>query len=91
MLQHLITNRRVEGQPIQSGEMTLTPVSKALVLELPGRLGGFTWNRPAGVRVTVPGREDQFVPVRDVTRRTIGAILGSMLGAMLLVWIMRRR
>ena len=91
MLRNLITNRRVEGKPIRSGEVTLTPVSQALVLELPGRMGGFSWNRPAGVRVSVPGQAEQFLPVRDVTRMTIWAIFGSMFGALIIAWMLRRR
>lgn len=91
MLKHLITNHRVEGQPILAGEITLTPVSQALVIEFPSGLGGFTWNRPVGVRVDVPGQEQRYLPVVDVTRRTVWAIFGAMFGSLLIVWLLRRR
>lgn len=91
MLKQLITNRRVEGQPIQAGDITLTPVSQALVIEIPGGVAGFTWNRPVGVRVDVPGQEQRFLPVVDVTRRTVWAIFGAMAGSLLIVWLLRRR
>ncbi|HMN62610.1 MAG TPA: hypothetical protein PJ988_19755 [Anaerolinea sp.] len=91
MLKHLFTIRREEGQPIQSGDITLTPVSQALVVEFPGGVGGFTWNRPVGVRVDVPGQEQRFLPVVDVTRRTVWTIFGAMFGSLLIVWLLRRR
>jgi len=91
LLKNWITNRRVEGQPIQAGDTTLTPISQALVIALPGGLGGFTWNRPVGVRVEIPGQEQRVLPVIDVTRRTVWAIFGAMLGSLLIVWLLRRR
>jgi hypothetical protein len=90
LLQKLVKNRQVEGLPIQAGEMTLIPVSQSLSLEFPGGRGGFSWNRPVGVRVSVPGQADQFLPVRDTTRITIFAIFGGVFGALLLTRMVRR-
>jgi hypothetical protein len=89
--QKLIKNRRMDGLPIQSGEMTLTPVSQALVVEFPGGMGGISWNRPVGVRVNAPGQEEQYLPVQDITRMAIWAIFGAAFGALMFAWILRRR
>jgi hypothetical protein len=75
---------RSEGRPVQTGEYTLTPVSRALVVQIPGMLGGLVWNRPAYVRVSRPGEAERILPVRDVTRLAIFGIAAiALLGVLL--------
>jgi hypothetical protein len=90
LVTHYVSDRMVEGQPIHAGEVTITPITRALVIQLPGWLGGLTWNRPAGVRVSVSGQPDQTLPVRDVTRMAVWGILGAGIAAGILMLLLRR-
>jgi hypothetical protein len=90
LVNHSITDRMIEGPPYQAGELTITPISRALVIQLPGWLGGLTWNRPAGVRVSAPGQPDQTLPVRDVTRMAVWGILGAGIAAGVFMLLLRR-
>jgi hypothetical protein len=71
----ILSNRIEIGVPIQHGEYTITPLSRALIVQIP-RLGGFIWNRPFALRVNVPGKPAQLIGVRDITRLTLWFIIG---------------
>jgi len=88
-LSNWIVYEHREGAPIQTGQITLTPISRALVVQIPGMRGGLVWNRPSAVRVSQPGAPDRLVPVRDVTRLTVLgiaalAIVGAVLARILI-------
>lgn len=81
----------VEGQPIQSGDLSITPISRAFQIQVPGFEGGLVWNRPEGVRVDVFGQESRFLPVRDPTRLIVWSILGAgVLGGLAFLLFSRR-
>ena len=79
------------GEPVQTGDVILTPESQALVVN--GPFGKFIWNRPTAV-IVQRGETVERLPVVDVTR---WAILGLAGGAILfnlvffLFSIIRRR
>lgn len=57
-----------QGDPIQTGGRTLTPVTRSLRISLPGKAVGLIWNRPVAVRVQAAGEADRMIPVVDGTR-----------------------
>lgn len=69
----LIQWRTQMGDKTTIGDMTVTPQSQAFTLRLP--FWGFVWNRPVAVLVEEGGRVER-VPIVDVTRNTILALLG---------------
>ena len=91
MLKNLVRERLVEGEPVQAGEVSITPVSRAWMIQLPGWMGGFVWNCPAGVKVRVPGEFEKYLPVRDLTRYVIWTIFGAALASSLVMLLLRRR
>ena len=91
MLQSVVHIETREGTPIPVGNLQLTPLSRAIRLQL-GRLPiGLVWNRPLAVRVCTPDGQIQELPVQDVTRRTQLALLGVGLIGALLIWLARPR
>ena len=73
-----------------SPEVSLRPVSRALVLRL-GRWVGWVWNRPVAVQVLGPGDQQRSLPVRDTTRRNQLLILAAAwLLALLVAATMRK-
>ncbi|MBX3060901.1 MAG: hypothetical protein KF770_30940 [Anaerolineae bacterium] len=69
------------GEPVQVGDWVVTPQSQVLAVQLP--FGGFVWHRPVNVMVegyneseSASGRDLQIIPIPDVTRQALWAILG---------------
>jgi hypothetical protein len=90
-LRDWIAELRSEGLPVRSGEWTLTPVSRALVVQIPGVLGGLVWNRPAYVRVSRPGEPERILPVPDITRLALFGIAAmALLGVVLARFLIRK-
>jgi hypothetical protein len=78
------------GEPIQVGTFEITPQSRVTKIQLPGQHVGLIWNRPKAVIVRSSDGQESTLPVRDVTRIIIWAMLaGGLLGAML-VGLMNR-
>ena len=65
---------RFRGTAVSAGELHITPVGHRLSLEWPG--GGLAWLRPVAVEVTGDGAEMR-VPIRDVTRAVVLALLAA--------------
>lgn len=79
------------GAPIQLGEYRLLPISRALILRLPGMSGGIIWNRPVSVVVQSEGGIEQVLPVRDVTRQVQLALFVGAMFSVLALWSVRRK
>ncbi len=86
-----ISIKKSSGRPVSAGNLALTPVSQALVIRAPGRIGGLIWNRPVAVRVQAPGEEAQVLQVYDYTRRAQILILGAGLLGSALIWLIFRK
>lgn len=88
----------VTGSPAQAGDVTVTPVAKALVVRPPfagtknGRgTGALVWNRPVAVLVE-RGGEVTRQPIVDVTRLAqVALLLGSVLAIMSVAGARRAR
>jgi len=78
------------GPPIQSGDTRLVPISRALILHLPGSSGGLVWNRPTAVSVQMENGPEHVLPVQDVTRQTQIAILAAAMFGGLFMWLLTR-
>jgi hypothetical protein len=57
------------GKPFIWKDRELIPVSNALVLGARNMLLRLVWNRPAGVIVRESDGSEQWLPIRDTTRR----------------------
>ncbi len=78
------------------GDLMVTPQSQVLQVQLP--VGGFVWHRPIGVVVegngepeAALGRDAQIIPIPDVTRQALWAILGLSILVNLLLSSRRKR
>ena len=83
LLSDFLSDRLVTGEPLQVKGMTITPVSRALTIQLPGMMGGLVWNRPAGIRINPTGLSgnETFIPIVDTTRIIVWGIAAMMLTA----------
>jgi uncharacterized metal-binding protein len=67
----------VSGSSVRIGDVTVTPVSQALVIRWPN--GGFIWNRPSAVLVERNGQTERVL-IPDVTRvAQVGLLFSIML------------
>lgn len=70
------------GNSRQAGNFRLTPLTQVLKVQLPGSQAGFIWNRPKAIVVETLDGQKKILPVTDVTRVAIWAMLaGGLLGA----------
>ena len=65
------------GEARTLGDISLTPLSQALVFRTP--IGGYVWNRPVAVLVVRDGRQ-QRLPIPNVILTARLAMLGLGLG-----------
>jgi hypothetical protein len=73
------------GETRQVGDFEITPMTRVLKVQFPGRHIGLIWNRPKAVSVRMPDGEEKLLPVRDVTRLAIWSmLLGGLLGAIVI-------
>jgi hypothetical protein len=87
----LISYENHAGDPIQIGDVKISPIARALRIQLPGLKGGLIWNRPASVVVQTGEGEEQVMPVMDVTRLAQVMLLGIGLLGSLFIWLLFRR
>jgi hypothetical protein len=73
-LNNWIVDQQREGIPVRMGSFSLTPISRAFIIQIPGLHGGLVWNRPSAVVITRADGSQQWVPVMDVTRLTLFGI-----------------
>ncbi len=78
------------GAPIQSGKTRLVPISRAMILNIPGASGGLVWNRPTAVAVQMEDGPEHVLAVQDVTRQAQIALLGAALIGSFFAWLLVR-
>jgi hypothetical protein len=82
---HAIEREIRTGETMQVGDYEITPKTRVLKIQFPGHHAGLIWNRPKAVIVKTSDGQECNLPVRDVTRIVIWAMLaGGLLGAMLI-------
>ncbi len=80
------------GEAMQVGDMEITPLARMMKIQLPGKHVGLIWNRPQAVVVKTPDGQESTLPVIDVTRVTVWAILGAgVLGALIIGVLLRNK
>ena len=85
----MFQSQSVSGSPVQVGDITVTPQSRAMIVRLP--FGGLVWRRPTAVLVERAGQTSR-IPIVDVTRVIQLALLGaSVLTFSATVWILVSR
>jgi hypothetical protein len=80
------------GETTHVGDFEITPVTQVLKIQLPSQHAGLIWNRSKAVVVkTTDGHED-ILPVTDVTRNVIWAMLaGGLFGAIIIGLMYRNK
>jgi hypothetical protein len=87
-MNELIRTETKSGETINAGEVQITPFSKSTQILSDRKIFGLIWNRPDSILVQKPDGSEQILPVIDVTRQAIWAILGiSTVIFMLLTFI----
>ena len=81
----------VAGEPVQAGDVTLTPFANSLRIQLPIANLTVGWHRPASVLVRDASGAEEVLPVVDVTRYTIYALTGLSVLTWVLSWYVDRR
>ena len=80
------------GEPWRVGDVELTPTTRVFKIQVPGHHAGLIWNRPKSVIVKTSDGQETTLPVMDVTRIAIWAMLaGGLLGAMMIGLFFRRK
>jgi hypothetical protein len=79
------------GEPINHGDITLTPFSQSVSFRLPGLNGGLIWNRPVSLLSETKNGQEQLISIPDVTRQLQWGILGASLGCAFIMWILSNR
>ena len=74
-----ITTETRAGETITMGGTKIVPFSKSVRVQIPGLHGGLIWNRPASLLVVSSDGNEQIIPIVDVTRRALWAMLGVSL------------
>ena len=79
------------GGAITIGETKIVPFSKSVRVQIPGWQGGLIWNRPASLLVVSSDGEEQIIPIVDVTRQALWALLGVSLAVFPLMMLISQR
>lgn len=83
LLKEMVQWKTNSGRPVSAGEVTVTPLSRALVIRL-GSFGRIVWNRPTALLVERGDAPPAQAPVVDVTRMAQWMIYGVCIGLVLL-------
>ena len=92
----LIRLENQSGQPVKQGDFTITPIMQTFQVKIPDIPGGYfggalTWNRPMAVEVENSDGEVEILPIIDVTRVALLAMLGGSLLCGLIIWLLGRK
>ena len=80
------------GEAKRTRNMELTPITRVTKIKIPGYHAGLVWNRPKAVLVRWDDGLEQTLPVTDVTRVAIWAMLaGGLIGAFVMGLMFRHR
>lgn len=80
------------GETWHVGNYEITPTNQVLKILIPGNHGGIIWNRPKAVIVKSDDGQEQILPVPDITRIAIWAMLaGGFVGALIMGLLFRNK
>jgi hypothetical protein len=72
-IKRFVQFRTTSGEPVKKDDVTVTPISQALIITFP--YGGFVWNRPLAIEVD-DGKTIKRIPILDVTRIAQLSLIG---------------
>lgn len=87
----LLRIETLTGQPVSVKDTRLRLRSQVIQFRLPGARGGLIWNRPVAVVLSTPDGQEQILPIRDVTRTAVLALLALSLGSTFVLMLFRRK
>jgi hypothetical protein len=91
MLTPLLRIETLTGQPIKVKGTQLRVRSQVVQLRLPVTRGGLIWNRPVAVLVQAMDGRDQLLPIPDLTRTAVLALMVLSLAVTFLLMLFRRK
>ena len=86
----IISSETKTGEAKQVGNYHLTPLSQVFKIQFPGGHAGLVWNRPKAVVVRTTDGQEQVLPVTDVTRVTIWAMLAGGIAGIIAMGLLSR-
>jgi hypothetical protein len=87
----LLRMETLTSQPVKVKDTQLRLHSRVIQLRFPFLRGGVIWNRPVAVWVRTADGRDQTLPIQDVTRTAVLALLAFSLAVTFLFMLFRRR
>lgn len=87
----LLRIETLTGPLVRIKDTQLRVRSQVAQLRLPIASGGLIWNRPVAVLVRTPDGQDQILPIPDVTRAAVLALVGLCLASTFLLRLLRRK
>jgi len=93
MINKIIKIETHAGEPISAGDVTIVPMSKSMLLMIPGFPAGLVWNRPVAIVAKTLSGNELVLPINDPTRRAVLSLWGAVFGSALftMIFILRRR
>jgi hypothetical protein len=80
----------ITAKPVRLKDIEVSARSQVVKLRLPIASGGLTWNRPVAVVVRTQKGQDRILPVPNVTRTAVLALVGLCFASMILLRLFRR-
>ena len=87
----LLRIETLTSQPLRIKDIELRVRSQIVQLRIPIANGGLIWNRPVAAVIQTADGQDQTLPIRDVTRATVLALMAFCLASTFLLILFKRR
>ena len=85
----LLRIETLTGPLVRVKDTQLRVRSQVVQLRLPSASGGLIWNRPVAVLMRTPDGQDRILPILDVTRTAVLALVGLCLASTFLLRLLR--
>lgn len=87
----LINVETKAGKAIHAGDTTIIPFANSMRVRIPIIQGGLVWNRPVAVAVQTAQGQEYILPIQDVTRQILLALMGASLVSSVLLLLFSRK
>jgi hypothetical protein len=87
----IVTSETKAGKPILFGGTTIVPFANSIMVRIPFIQGGLVWNRPVAVAVQSAQDQEYILPIQDVTRQILFALIGASMISMVLIFFFSRK
>ena len=79
------------GEIISYRGATLIPFAQTIRLNIPGINGGLIWRRPVSLLIIDANGKEEVLPIQDITRQILWALLGASIILGLAMIIKKRK